>query len=50
MSVSYEIKIDEDLWNNFEAICEQGGADPYKEIKQVVEEYIASVQEENEEL
>lgn len=50
MSVSYEIGIDEELWNSFEALCEQGGVDPYKEIKQIIEEYIVSVKEENEEL
>jgi len=48
MSNPYEVEIEEDLWNSFQKVCDQDGVDPHTEIKQTIENYIVSVQEESE--
>ncbi len=48
MTVNCEIELNEELWVSYQDLCEQSGANPVSEIGQAVEEYIASVREENE--
>lgn len=50
MTVTYEIEIDSDLWTSYEMLCESADQDAMLEVAQCIEEYIVSIQEENEDL